>query len=230
MALRFSHPSHPSASIESSDSHNIPNISPQSKSDEPRLLPLLSSLPESYSVEVPSDLNPSSPPILTETRLPDIDPPSLSLHKALHHFKTITPDYANTAYDKAFNWSELRLPKGEEREWFCVVFRSRRKAGSDGISLYDADKLAHDEAIRHGGLILYWYGEPNPDTGDNLATCIWQSRKQATEAASAPYHVKAKALADGVYEVYRLERHVLRKVLGEEGVTIETFTGGEVGW
>jgi hypothetical protein len=214
----FSHPPHPS---ETSD------LNPQSKSDL-YLPPILSSLPD--SVAITSILNPSFPPLLTETRLPDIDRPSLSLHKALHHFKPITPDYANTPYDKAFNWSELRLPKDEEREWFCVAFRSKRKAGSDGISLYDADKLAHDEAIRHGGLILYWYGVPNPETGMNLATCIWQSRKQATEAASSPNHVKAKGLADGVYDVYSLERHVLRKVQGEEGVTIETFIEGEVGW
>jgi hypothetical protein len=70
---------------------------------------------------------------MTEARLPDIDPTSLSLHKALHHFKPITPDYANTPYDQAFNWSELKLPKDEEGEWFCAAFRSKRKAGSDGI-------------------------------------------------------------------------------------------------
>ena len=73
---------------------------------------------------------------MTEIRLPDIDPTSLSLHKALHHFKPVTPDYAKTPYDQAFNWSELRLPKDEEREWFCAAFRSKRKAGSDGICEY----------------------------------------------------------------------------------------------
>ena len=70
---------------------------------------------------------------MTETRLPDIDPISLSLHKALHHFKPTSPDYADTAYEQAFNWFELRLPKDEEREWYCVVFRSKRKSGSDAI-------------------------------------------------------------------------------------------------
>jgi len=233
MDSRFSHPPHPSASIQTRDPHNIPNIDSQSKSDGPVLYlpPLLSSLPDSCSAaEAPSNLNSSSPPIMTETRLPDIDPTSLSLHKALHHFKPITPDYANTPYDKAFNWSELKLPKDEEREWFCAAFRSKRKAGSDGISLYDADKLAHDEAIRHGGLILYWYGEPNPETGMNLATCIWQSRKHALGAVSLPHHAKAMGLAAEVYEVYYLERYVLRKVKGEEGLKVETFTEGEVGW
>ena len=133
MALRFSHPPHPS---ETRDPHNIPNFDPQSKSDEPVLYlpPILSSLPDQCSAtEAPSNLDSSSPPIMTETRLPDIDPISLSLHKALHHFKPITPDYANTPYGQAFNWSELKLPKDEEGEFFCAAFRSKRKAGSDGI-------------------------------------------------------------------------------------------------
>lgn len=64
----------------------------------------------------------------------------------------------------------------------------------------------------------------------NLATCIWQSRKHALAAVSLPHHAKAMGLADEVYEVYHLERYVLRKVQGEEGVTVETFTEGEVGW
>jgi len=161
---------------------------------------------------------------MTEVRLPDIHPTSLSLHKALHNFKPVTPDYANTPYEQAFNWSELRLPKDEEWEWFCAAFRSKRKVGSDGISLYDADKLAHNESIRNGGLILYWYGIPNPETGMNLATCIWQSREHALAAVSLPHHAKAMSLADDVYEVYSLERHVLRKVKGEEGLTVEAFT------
>ena len=64
----------------------------------------------------------------------------------------------------------------------------------------------------------------------NLATCIWQSRKHATVANSRPHHIKAMRLAAEVYDVYALERYVLRKIQGEEGVTIETYTGGEVGW
>lgn len=137
MALRFSHPPHPTASLELRDTHNIPNFSSQSKFDDAPVLylpPLLSSLPDRYSVaEAPSN---SSSPVTTETRLPDIDPTSLSLHRALHQFRPSSPDYANTPYEKAFNWSELRLPKYEEREWYCVVFRSKRKAGSDGKREY----------------------------------------------------------------------------------------------
>lgn len=66
----------------------------------------------------------------------------------------------------------MDLPLEEEREWYCVAFRSKRKDGSDGgrkcphlskvgdmrslrlhnIALYDADKLAHEEAVRNGGV------------------------------------------------------------------------------
>lgn len=93
------------------------------------LPPLLSSLPDQLA---PIPIDSAKPPLVTETRLPDIDPASLSLHKALHHFTPLDTNYAATPYADAFNWSELVLPENEEREWYCVVFRSKRKAGSDG--------------------------------------------------------------------------------------------------
>lgn len=71
-------------------------------------------------------------PLKTETHLPDIDPASLYLHKALHYFRPVTTEYAETPYEAAFNWDELRLPDEAEREWYAVVFRSKRKEGSDG--------------------------------------------------------------------------------------------------
>jgi hypothetical protein len=49
-------------------------------------------------------------------------------------------------------------------------------------------------------------------------------------ANSRPDHINAMRLAAEAYDVYSLERHVLRKIQGEEGVTIEAFVGGEVGW
>jgi hypothetical protein len=94
------------------------------------LPPLLSSLPPHIPADPPSQLE--NQPLNTETRLPDIDPVSLSLHKALHRFQPIDSRYASASYADAFNWSKLVLPEEEEREWYCVVFRSKRKAGSDG--------------------------------------------------------------------------------------------------
>jgi len=97
-------------------------------------------------------------------------------------------------------------------------------------ALYDADKYAHEEAVQNGGLIMYWYGIPNPVTGMNLATCIWQSRAHASAANSRPNHIKAMRLASQSYEVYKLSRYVLRKTKGEKGLRVEDYEGGEVGW
>jgi hypothetical protein len=63
--------------------------------------------------------------------LPDIDGPSLALHKALHNFTPITEKYASVSYAEAFNWDDLDLPEEDEHEWYCVAFRSVRKPGSE---------------------------------------------------------------------------------------------------
>ncbi|KAF9268869.1 hypothetical protein L218DRAFT_536443 [Marasmius fiardii PR-910] len=249
MTLNFAHPPHlsevarrakPSSTstaslkviattIDSSTLTKDPHQLPVFDSGAPVLYlpPLLSSLPKNLP---PFPLSPENPPLITETHLPNIDPASLSLHKALHRFHPRDSLYASTPYNDAFNWSELILPQDEDREWYCVVFRSRRKAGSDGGSLYEADKKAHEEAVQNGGLIMYWYGIPSQETGMNLATCIWQSRNHAIAANSRPHHLKAMKLAKDSYEIYNLERYVLRKQKGDVHVEIIPFEGGEVGW
>ncbi|KAF7288637.1 UPF0643 protein [Mycena chlorophos] len=209
------------------DPHALPSFTVARREPVLYLPPLISGLPERLPPVVLPD---NQPPVVTETRLPDIDPCSLSLHKALHNFKPLDSEYAATPYEEAFNWDEFQLPIDEAREWYCVVFRSRRRAGSDSQALYDADKKAHEEAVRNGGLLLYWFGVPAPGTGLNLATCIWQSRKHAIAANARPHHVTAMRLAMHSYEVYDLERYVLRKSAGSTGVVIEPFSGGDVGW
>lgn len=97
------------------------------------LPPLLSSLPQGVTVP---PISTDRSPLATETHLPDIDPVSLSLHKALHFFRPVSEDYAALPYHLAFNWSELELPEDEEREWYAVAFRSRRKKGSDSGRKY----------------------------------------------------------------------------------------------
>ncbi|KAJ7218076.1 hypothetical protein GGX14DRAFT_533599 [Mycena pura] len=139
----------------------------------------------------------ASSPVLVPTAH-DPDAASLSLHKALHHFKAYSADCAARQYSEAFNWDQLVLPVHEERDWYS--------------------------------LLLYWYGIPDQDTGMNLATCIWQSRKHAIAANSQPFNIQAMRLAAQSYEVYTLERYVLRKVAGSTDVTVESFTGTLVGW
>jgi len=116
------------------DPHQLPAFNNQLAFHEPLLYlpPLLSSLPEQYTEVV----DPQFPRVVTETRLPNIDPASLSLHKALHAFRPVTLGYATVPYHEAFNWSELKMPLHDEREWYCVVFRSKRKLGSDDICMF----------------------------------------------------------------------------------------------
>ena len=122
------------------DPHEQPTFTAESLAHptEPVLYlpPLISSLPIHAQHPPTSTSDPTrngAPAVLTtSTRLPDIDPVSLSLHRALHYFRPLDEKYASRPYDEAFNWSELRLPEDEEREWYCVAFRSRRKQGSDG--------------------------------------------------------------------------------------------------
>ncbi|KAH9083427.1 hypothetical protein EDB83DRAFT_2502485 [Lactarius deliciosus] len=189
------------------DPHDPPILGKQAHihSDQPILYlpPLLSSLPCSF----PSHTHASTDrvPKTTEARLPDINPASLSLHRALHNFYPLTDDYAATTYAEAFNWGELELPEEDEHDWYCVAFRSIRKPDSE--TLYEADRLAHEEAIKNGGLIMYWYGSPDPETGLNLATCVWQSRADAVAANSRPHHIRAmRQAASG--------RWTLRKIAG----------------
>ncbi|RSH82748.1 uncharacterized protein EHS24_007742 [Apiotrichum porosum] len=189
------------------------------------LPPLLSGLPHGVKHEDPT--HPRNHEF--DTRLPDIDPASLALHQALHYFRPNDAQYAATEYNEAFNWDELALPSNVEREWYGVVFRSRRRPESSSLSLYAADRAAHAEAVSNGGLVLYWYGVPDV-TGLNLATCIWQSRSHAINAIAGPKHIEAMKQARGAYETYDLERWIIRKRVGKKTLELERWVEGEVGW
>lgn len=55
-------------------------------------------------------------------------------------------------------------------------------------------------------------------------------RKHAINAISGPKHRVAMLQAKNAYEIYDLERWVLTKRWGERGVSLEKWTGGDVGW
>ena len=76
---------------------------------------------------------------------------------------------------------------------------------------------------------MYWSGTSDSE-GNNLSTCIWRSRKHAIASNSHPHHIAAARLAAASYDSFTLERHVIKKVKGETGITVEPYTGGEVGW
>ncbi|BGP16788.1 hypothetical protein JCM10213_002182 [Rhodosporidiobolus nylandii] len=244
---------------------------PQDDASTLYLPPLLSLLPEHLSAPSPSTVAPSpstvapSPGIRAPTsaqytlsRLPSIDAASLSLHSALHHFRPVTKRYAVEPYAETFNWDEIQLDeevREDEREWYIVAFRSLRRKGlkaEEAEDLYRRDREAHEEAVTHGGLISYWFGNPVPPSppsfspstsasspagqpggddelvGRNLATCIWMSRASALTALKGEKHKEAARLAVRSYESYTLERYVLRKEKGEVGVRVLPWHGREV--
>ncbi|PWN29417.1 hypothetical protein BDZ90DRAFT_230291 [Jaminaea rosea] len=123
----------------------------------------------------------------------------------------------------SFNWSSLSLPKHIKGTWYGVLFLSRRRSGSESINLYEADRLSHEEAVRSGGLLAYWYGEPDEETGDNLATCIWTDRESAVRASKLPRHRQAVRHAGRAYEEFRLGRYKVVKKAGERNVTVEKW-------
>jgi hypothetical protein len=112
---------------------------------------------------------------------------------------------------------------------YIVAFRSIRRSDANTEHLYKADREAHEEAVTAGGLILYWYGAVN-EAGENLATCIWQSRAHAIAANYNPKHAIAAKLASATYQVYALERYVLRKERGTQKVVVEPWKSGDVGF
>ncbi|KAL5507103.1 hypothetical protein ACEPAH_6559 [Sanghuangporus vaninii] len=163
----------------------------------------------------------------TEARLPEIDASSLSLHHALHNFKPLDDKYASKPLEDAFNWSELLLPEEVQGEWYCVGFRSRKKPGYNVQEYYEAIRKVREEAVENGGLLLYWSGAPDPETGFGLATYIWRSRADAI--AKSPEHSKAKRLAPSLYETFYIDRYILRKRRGSTRIYLEKYIGGEVG-
>lgn len=91
------------------------------------------------------------------------------------------------------------------------------------MNLYEADRRSHEEAVNSGGLMMYWYGTPNKQTGHNLATCVWTNRQDALRASSLPLHARAAAHSLKAYESFELHRYGLRKVRGETKLRLEEW-------
>ncbi|ETS60269.1 hypothetical protein PaG_05820 [Moesziomyces aphidis] len=190
----------------------------------------------------------------TRSRLASLDQASVELWRALHSFRPLTPEYASgyavepphpvsptadasecpvfasatagslARLQAAFNWSNLTLRTEVERVWYGVLFLSLRKRGSESLSFYEADRQAHEEATRSGGLLMYWYGAPHPTTGANLATCIWTSRTAALAASRLPLHKAAAIYAAPSYERYDLVRYKLTKRAGDPQLHLSAWT------
>ena len=90
--------------------HHLPPVT-EFIPDDPILYlpPLLSPLPSDAANVVHDRQRDRVEEALSDfnTRLPHIDPASLVLHQALHHFSPVDEKYAKRRYDTAFNWEEL---------------------------------------------------------------------------------------------------------------------------
>jgi hypothetical protein len=76
---------------------------------------------------------------------------------------------------------------------------------------------------------MYWYGTPDPETGLNLATCVWQSRAHALAAYGRPDHIRAMRVAAASYERYELDRWTLRKTVGSRRLEVLPYSEGTAG-
>lgn len=116
-----------------------------------------------------------------------VDTPFRLLALALVKLEIATTDYATVSYEDAFKWSQLMselkaLAELEGFQWtrqefYVVEFRSKLKENIDRPLLFALDKHSHVEATASGGLLKYWYGEPDSQRR-NLATCESEFQKR----------------------------------------------------
>ena len=125
-----------------------------------------------------------SSPYISPSHLLDLDTistPNQLMAKALTLLKATRDDYATAPYEDSFNWSEVldelkRLCEAEggfhwqEKIFYIVAFRSKIRPTTDRSHLGALDEASHLEATKGGGLLKYWFGEPDA-AGRNLATC-----------------------------------------------------------
>lgn len=142
---------------------------------------------------------------------------------ALVHLTSATSSYATTTYSVALNWptvfSELKQLSLQynhnwtEAEFYVVEFRSKLKPRIDNELLFKLDKESHREATASGGLLKYWFGEPDNERR-NLATCLWRSKADAVAGGKGPWHKRARDVTSKMYE--SIEVRGLRLTIEDE--------------
>src|SRR5215207_8520838 len=126
------------------------------------------------------------------------------LHTACQQICPIYPDYATRPVQDGFSWSSSLAGCAFER-LYLVVFRSVRRPSADLDLLREHDDRVYEKALESGGLLRYFKGEAN-ERGECLSFCLWETRRQAIEAAGAASHQSAAEISVLMYESYVLER------------------------
>ncbi|KAG5359231.1 UPF0643 protein [Yarrowia sp. C11] len=154
-----------------------------------------------------------SSPYTGEAHLLDLGGVPQNLHEVVvalrDVFRAVKPDYAVGDYVESFPFEDLTplIPEGVTLH--CVAFRSRlfehvRTSHDMRQKLSDLDEASHAEANTSGGLLKYWFGIPD-EAGNNLATCVWISKKHADDATSYQRHNAAAKTVRGWYENWQVE-------------------------
>ena len=137
------------------------------------------------------------------------------VHRACQQISPIYPDYATRPVQDGFSWFSSLAGCAFER-LYLVVFRSIRRPSVDLELLREHDDRAYEKALESGGLLRYFKGEAN-ERGECLSFCLWETRRQAIEAAGAASHQAAAEISVLMYESYVLERYWLKKVVSARG-------------
>jgi hypothetical protein len=178
--------------------------------------------------------------------LQSVSKPYQLLAKALTLMQAIRPDYATAPYEASYNWQEISLALIEllkedagfqwtSEELYVIIFRSQVPPNRNRSRLAALDQLAHAEAMESGGLLKYWFGNPDAD-GRNLATCrsfvpsieenqlhrkaltetgIWRARDDARKGGAGPGHRQAMRETLHLYTEWHVER--LKLVVSDRG-------------
>jgi hypothetical protein len=140
------------------------------------------------------------------------------LYEACRQISPKHPDYVTQPIQDGFDWASCLSGCLFDR-LYLVVFRSVRRQTADLDLLREYDDRAYEEALKFGGLLRYFKGHAN-ERGECLSFCLWESREQAREAASAASHRSAAGISALMYESYVLDRYWLKKVVSSRGVRL----------
>ena len=148
------------------------------------------------------------------------------LRRACQQICPIYPDYAMRPIQDGFSWSSSLLGCAFER-LYLVVLRSVGRPSADLDLLREHDDRAYEKALESGGLLRYFKGEANEQRAC-LLFCLWETRRQAIEAAGAASHQFAADISVRMYESYVLDRYWLKKVVSvrEERLIFEPIGPG----
>jgi hypothetical protein len=139
----------------------------------------------------------------------------------------VSDDYATLPVSQAFNWDACAA-EALEGEWYLVAFRSVQRLRADQEQLCRMDDAAHAEAAGSPGFVHYFKGPANARR-ECLSFCLWDSRREAREAAGKPDHVAAISLIAETYERYTLEFLRVTKRTGEGRFRFEPYDRPNLG-